>query len=167
MSPSLSRWLISAAFGLLAGWSLGGLAVPALSALLALFSPGAGGPDGPDLSGPLVPALVVLVQIAVATLVTLWLARMAETQRRLGWGCVLLGAAALLYGPVMLVVTGALGKMLNPGADRDGATAAFFVTLLSLPYLLLGLVLLAGGWVLLRRSRAAAPPAGPGAPRLG
>ena len=161
MSPSLARWLVSAAFGLVAGWALGGLAIPALSALAAvLFSPGAGGPDGPDLSGPLMPALVVLVQIGVAALVTLWLARMASMARRAGWGCVLLGAAALLYGPVMLVVTGALGKMLNPGADRDGATAAFFVTLLSLPYLVVGLLLLAGGWVLLRRNRAVPPPPG-------
>ncbi|KQP03386.1 hypothetical protein [Methylobacterium sp. Leaf93] len=160
MNPNTRRWIISGIFGLIAGWAMGGVIVPAVSALLGVMVRPAPGPRDAAITWPgpavdVLPFLTVGLQATVVIVVTLLLARVAEERRRVGWGCLAVGGAILLNGIVLLAVTGVLGWLLdwNPsdGASGGEASAGFFLLLLGLPYGLLCIGLLVSGVILLRR----------------
>ncbi|MGB3431406.1 hypothetical protein [Achromobacter sp.] len=154
------KWLASIAFGLLVAWASFGVVNPALQIAFGLTDP-ATPADMAVINRMLIAASVVSLLIGVALVAAL--VRMQNFRRLIGWGCATLGAAVLLTLPAALLV-------MEPGvfdpaaggkqAANDAYTALFFWALIfGLPYLVAGLALTIGGWVLIRKNP------GPGAAR--
>ncbi len=152
------RWLTSGVFGLLVGLGCGSALYPVLSWLLGLPDPsGLPGAEEQDVRFTLLAIAALAVQVAVAVVATVLLARVADARRRLGWGCLTLGSTMLLNGAVILLPSGVLGHLTAAHSGQDGndaAVAALFVLMLSLPFAVLCVGLLAGGALLLRRRAA-------------
>ncbi|WP_447920382.1 hypothetical protein [Achromobacter aegrifaciens] len=153
MPSALTKWLISAAFGLLVAWASFGVVNPALQIAFGLTG-STGAADPALVDRMLITTSVVSLLLGVAFVAAL--VRIQNLRRLIGWGCAMLGLAVLLTLLAALL-------MMEPGifdpatggkqAANDAYTALFFWALIfGLPYLGAGLALTIGGWVLIRRN---------------
>lgn len=158
MTSTPIKWIASIVFGLLVGRAAFSVVNPLLILAFGLNHPTAQPYVADDpaivdrmlMTGTVISALIT-VAVAAALL------RIANNRRRVGWGCVLLGAALLLALPAsLLMMDPAAHDPATAGARaaNDANTALFFWALIfGLPYLGGGLLLTIGGTVLIRKNR--------------
>lgn len=142
MRSDLVRWFISAVFGLLAGWFSGS----AIFVLLAWV-------ESTAIMSWL-PWIALAMQGVVTLVVTLLLARLADTRRRLGWGCLTLSGSLVVNGIGLLLFTNILGALFGFGPGQESGEArgpALFVLMLGLPFAVLCIILAIVGAILLRK----------------
>ncbi|MBB4015144.1 hypothetical protein GGR16_000150 [Chelatococcus caeni] len=148
MASFWSRWVVSLAFGLLvARTGYGVVALPLTSAHDI---------DDSAAGGIRVEIVSVLTLLLLAAAVTVVLARLGNTMRRFGWGCLLLGAAVLANTAFALLGSEvSLLQILDPAtrAENDPVAAFWFwIMIMGVPSTMVGLLLLIGGLVLLRKA---------------
>lgn len=160
MPSTLTKWLTSIAFGLLVAHVSFGVVNPALQIAFGLGDSTANA-DPATIDRMLIAAGAASLLIGAALVAAL--IRIQNFRRLVGWGCAILGIAVLLNLPAALLLMEP--GILDPAtggkqAANDARTALFFWALIfGLPYLLAGLALSIGGWVLIRKNR------GPGVAR--
>ena len=160
MPSALTKWLASIAFGALVAWASHGVLGPVMLRMFGLAD-ATGLAYAAALDRMLITTSVVSLLTGVALVAAL--VRIPNFRRLLGWGCAVLGLILLLT--LLAALLGMEPGIFNPAtggkqAANDAYTALFFWALIfGLPYLVTGLALTIGGWVLIRRNP------GPGAAR--
>ncbi|HEY9271055.1 MULTISPECIES: hypothetical protein [Achromobacter] len=153
MPSDLTKWIASIAFGLLAAWASFGVLGPVLQRMFGLAD-STGLAYMAALDRMLITTSVVSLLTGVALVVTL--VRIPNFRRLLGWGCAVLGVILLLtLAAALLEMEPGIFNPATGGkqAANDAYTALFFWALIfGLPYLVAGLALTIGGWVLIRRN---------------
>ncbi|EKF20480.1 hypothetical protein [Nitratireductor pacificus] len=154
MNSAWVRWPVGIVFGILSGYfSFGIIApfvVPVFGSHPELASKMPGGYEGMMLTA-------VVVEIVMALVVSVLLARMEKTKRLIGWGCMIFGTILLLNVISVGISAGFQVQDLAQADARtrnDHATAAWFwVIALAMPFISGCLLLYVVGFLLLRRGR--------------
>lgn len=138
-------WLSSLGLALLMAFSSNPVATSLLMAGERLGWTARFMPDGVSMNH------ILAVQILVMVAAFPWLLRIKSHKRRFGKGLIAAGILFMLSIPVMMLLA-MIENARDVGIDHGGAAAAFFMVLIFGGfYFMLGMGLLIGGIVILRR----------------
>ncbi|MDS1136237.1 hypothetical protein [Nitratireductor indicus] len=152
------RWPISVVFGILSGRLGFGIVGPFVLPLMGEDPQWAADMPG-GYQGMLV--LAVIVQLLLAIVIAVFLARIENIKRLIGWGCIVLGTILLLNVLSTALFSGLSLQDLveaDTRAKNDAATAFWFwVIAMAMPFVGSGLILYVVGILFLRSGRKAQP----------